>query len=113
MGSGKVGKIYSAHATYGHEGKLWSPWFFQKGGGSLYDLGVYDVTTLTGLLGPGTIGCGNVGDFFARSHCSSFTMDRPEDVKVTADDNTMLIMEHDNAVFSHVQTWIHLLQWVG
>src|SRR5208337_1897029 len=28
----------------------------------------------------------------------------PGDVFVTADDNTMLIMEHDNAVFSHVQT---------
>ena len=39
-----------AHGTYGHNGPTWSAWFFQKGGGPLFDLGVYNVTTLTGLL---------------------------------------------------------------
>ena len=52
MASGKIGKVTAAHGTYGHNGPSWSGWFYQKGGGSLYDLGVYNVTTFTGLLGP-------------------------------------------------------------
>jgi predicted dehydrogenase len=103
IASGKLGKVFSAHATYGHEGKLWSPWFFEKGGGSLYDLGVYNVGTLTGLLGP------------AKSVVAMYGISKPvrtvqphdgppQDVKVSADDNMMLIMEHESAVFSHIQT---------
>jgi predicted dehydrogenase len=103
IASGKVGKIFSAHATYGHEGKLWSPWFFEKGGGSLYDLGVYNVGTLTGLLGPARSVVGMYG--ISKPVRTVHPHDGPpQDVKVTADDNTMLIMEHDNAVFSHIQT---------
>jgi predicted dehydrogenase len=52
MASGKIGKVTAAHGTYGHNGPGWSGWFYEKGGGSLYDLGVYNVTTFTGLLGP-------------------------------------------------------------
>src|SRR5690348_3408188 len=49
---GKLGKISSAHAHYGHLGPTWSAFFYEKGGGSLPDLGVYNLATLTGLLGP-------------------------------------------------------------
>jgi len=103
IASGKLGKIYSAHATYGHEGKLWSRWFFQKGGGSLYDLGVYNVGTLTGLLGPArsVVGMYGVSTPLRTVHPHDGP---PGDVYVTSDDNTMLIIEHDNAVFSHIQT---------
>jgi predicted dehydrogenase len=103
IASGKLGKIYNAHAIYGHEGNLWSRWFFEKGGGAMYDLGVYNVGTITGLLGP------------ARSVVAMYGISKPirtvhphdgppGDVWVTADDNIMLTMEHDNAVFSHIQT---------
>jgi len=103
LASGKLGKVYSAHATYGHEGNLWSPWFFQKGGGSLYDLGVYNVTTLTGLLGPAKSVVGMYG--ISKPVRTVHPHDGPaQEVKVEADDNTMLIIEHDNAVFSHIQT---------
>ena len=109
IASGKVGKVFSAHAYYGHEGKLWSPWFFEKGGGSLYDLGVYSVGTLTGLLGPvkSVVGMYGISKPVRTVHPNQYVPPHegpPQDVKVTADDNTMLIMEHDNAVFSHVQT---------
>jgi predicted dehydrogenase len=103
IASGKLGKIYSAHATYGHEGKLWSRWFFQKGGGALYDLGVYNVGTLTGLLGPAKSVVGMFG--VSTPMRTVYPHDGPPgDVYVTSDDNTMLIIEHDNAVFSHIQT---------
>ena len=49
---GKLGRLASAHAHYGHTGPTWSAFFYEKGGGSLPDLGVYNIATLTGLLGP-------------------------------------------------------------
>jgi predicted dehydrogenase len=107
IASGKLGKIYSAHAVYGHgaanEHFPWSRWFLQKGGGALYDLGVYNVATLTGLLGPAKSVVGMYG--ISTPIRPVYPPDGPAgEVYVTADDNTMFIMEHDNAVFSHVQT---------
>src|SRR5438128_2196274 len=47
-----LGRVAAAHADYGHTGPDWSSFFYEKGGGSMPDLGVYNLTTLTGLLGP-------------------------------------------------------------
>jgi predicted dehydrogenase len=99
MASGKIGKVTAGHGTYGHGGPGWSGWFYQKGGGSLYDLGVYNVTTFTGLLGP-------VKEVVGMETIVNPTR-KVEDqgvVKVEADENTMLIMHHGNGVLSHVQT---------
>ena len=49
---GAIGHVAAAHATYGHLGPGWSAFFYEKLGGSMPDLGVYNMTTLTGLLGP-------------------------------------------------------------
>src|SRR6478735_1398075 len=49
---GKLGKVAAATAHYGHLGPTWSAFFYEKGGGSLPDLGVYNLASLTGLLGP-------------------------------------------------------------
>ena len=38
-------------SCYGHEGPTWSAFFYEKLGGSMPDLAVYNVTSLTGLLG--------------------------------------------------------------
>lgn len=99
LAGGKLGKVTAAHAHYGHEGKLWSAWFFQKGGGSLYDLGVYNVTSLTGLLGPAKAVVGMM------SICTpTRTLTDKTVVKVETPDNEMLIMDHGNGVLSHVQS---------
>ncbi len=97
--SGKIGRATAGHGTYGHGGPTWSAWFYEKGGGSLYDLGVYNVTTLTGLLGP-------VKEVVGMTAVMNKTrkVDDKGEVTVTADENTMLIMHHGNGVFSHVQT---------
>ena len=52
LASGALGRVASAHANYGHQGPDWSAFFYEKGGGSMPDLGVYNLTSLTGLLGP-------------------------------------------------------------
>jgi len=96
---GELGRVCAAHGAYGHGGPDWSAWFYQRGGGSLYDLGVYNVTTLTGLLGP-------VTEVTAMTDIVTplrRVADRGK-VLVEADDNTMLIMRHGPGVLSHVQT---------
>lgn len=95
---GKLGKVAAAHAHYGHTGPTWSAFFYEKGGGSLPDLGVYNIATLTGLLGP------------AKSVMAMTSIVNPErtvdnkgKIKVEAEDNAMLLMDHGKGVISHVQ----------
>lgn len=96
---GKMGKVAAAHAHYGHTGPTWSAFFYEKGGGSLPDLGVYNIATLTGLLGP------------AKSVVAMTSIVTPErtvdnkgKIKVEAEDNAMLLMDHGDGVISHVQS---------
>ncbi|HKH60378.1 MAG TPA: Gfo/Idh/MocA family oxidoreductase [Flavitalea sp.] len=95
---GKLGRVSSAHAHYGHLGPTWSAFFYEKGGGSLPDLGVYNLATLTGLLGPAKS---------VVAMTSIVTPDRTVDnkgtIKVEAEDNAMVLMDHGNGVISHVQ----------
>lgn len=95
---GKLGKVAAAHAHYGHTGPSWSAFFYEEGGGSLPDLGVYNIATLTGLLGP-------VKSVVAMT--SIITPERTVDDKgkipVKAEDNAMILMDHGNGVISHVQ----------
>jgi predicted dehydrogenase len=95
---GKLGKVAAAHAHYGHTGPSWSAFFYEKLGGSLPDLGVYNIATLTGLLGPAKS---------VVAMTSIVTKERKVDnkgkIKVEAEDNAMLIMDHGNGVLSHVQ----------
>jgi predicted dehydrogenase len=94
---GKLGRIASAHGQYGHTGPTWSAFFYEKGGGSMPDLGVYNMATLTGLLGP------------ARSVMAMTSIVNPErtvddkgKIKVVAEDNAHILLEHDKGVISHV-----------
>lgn len=95
---GKLGRVAAAHGHYGHTGPTWSAFFYEKGGGSMPDLGVYNLATLTGLLGP------------AKSVVAMTSIVNPErtvdnkgKIKVEAEDNAMIIMEHAKGVLSHVQ----------
>lgn len=95
---GTLGKVACAHAHYGHTGPTWSSFFYEKGGGSLPDLGVYNITSLTGLFGP------------ARSVVAMVNVITPTreidikgKIKVTEEDNAMVILEHDHGVLSHIQ----------
>jgi predicted dehydrogenase len=95
---GTLGKIAAAHAHYGHEGPGWSAFFYEKGGGSLPDLGVYNLASLTGLLGPAK-------SVVAMTSIITPTrkVDDKGSIKVEAEDNAMVLMEHEAGVISHVQ----------
>ena len=47
----EVGTIVNARARYGWAGPNWGKWYYETGGGPLFDLGVYNITSLTGLMG--------------------------------------------------------------
>jgi predicted dehydrogenase len=49
---GDIGKACLARARYGWAGPSWNEWFYKPGGGALFDLGVYCIASLAGLLGP-------------------------------------------------------------
>jgi predicted dehydrogenase len=94
---GKLGKVAAATAHYGHTGPSWSAFFYEELGGSLPDLGVYNLASLTGILGP------------AKSIMAITSIVTPErtvddkgKIKVIAEDNAMVIMDHGNGVLSHV-----------
>src|SRR5258706_1005478 len=94
---GKLGRVASAHAQYGHTGPSWSAFFYEKGGGSMPDLGVYNMATLTGLLGP------------AKSVMAMLSIVTPErtvddkgKIKVEAEDNAHVLLEHEKGKINHV-----------
>ena len=98
LAAGTLGRIASAHADYGHTGPTWSSFFYEKGGGSLPDLGVYNLTSLTGLLGPARAVVAMVSIV-----TPSRKIDGKGQIKVTEEDNAMVVLDHGNGVLSHVQ----------
>lgn len=95
---GKLGKVAAAHAHYGHTGPDWSAFFYEKGGGSLPDLGVYNLATLTGLLGPAKAVVAMTSVVTPTRRVSD-----KGDIRVEAEDNAMVLLDHGNGVLSHVQ----------
>ncbi len=95
---GRLGKVAAAHAHYGHLGPTWSAFFYEKGGGSLPDLGVYNLATLTGLLGPAKSVIAMTGIITPER-----TVDNKGKIKVEAEDNAMVIMDHGQGTLSHIQ----------
>jgi predicted dehydrogenase len=99
LASGALGRVAAAHADYGHEGPNWSSFFYEKGGGSMPDLMVYNLTSLTGLLGP------------ARYVSAMLSIVTPErditdkgKIEVTEEDNAMVLLDHGKGIISHVQS---------
>lgn len=98
IAAGELGAIASAKADYGHTGPDWSAFFYKEGGGSMPDLGVYNLTTLTGLLGP------------AKSVAAMTSIVTPTrkiyekgEITVEAEDNAMVLLDHGDAKISCVQ----------
>ncbi len=99
LAQGALGRVAAAHADYGHEGPNWSSFFYEKGGGSMPDLMVYNITSLTGLLGP------------AKHVTAMLSIVTPErdirekgKIKVTEEDNAMILLDHGKGVISHIQS---------
>ena len=100
-----IGKISLARARYGWAGPNWGEWYYQTGGGPLFDLGVYNITTLTGLLGP-------VKNITAKSSISNhFRKISGKRIKVNTDDNFQILLEFKNNCLAVVTTGFTMQQY--
>ncbi len=99
INEGNFGRISAAHGCYGHLGPSWSSFFYEKLGGSIPDLAVYNITSLTGLLGPAV-------SVLAMTNIISPTreIDNKGTVKVTEEDNSHILLEHQSGAISHIQS---------
>jgi predicted dehydrogenase len=95
---GDIGQPLQARALYGWEGPHWGKWFYEQGGGPLFDLGIYNIVSLTGLLGPAQRVSAMVG------------VARPERIvdgeliKVRSEDTAQVLIDFGNSVYGVVTT---------
>ena len=100
-----IGNVDLARARYGWAGPNWGKWYYNTGGGPLFDLGVYNITTLTGLLGP-------VKNIISKSSISKPTrIINGEKVKVKTDDNFQILLEFKNSCLAVVTTGFTMQQY--
>src|SRR4029434_7653583 len=49
---GAIGKIHSARGLYGNAGSTWAQWYHDGSVGPLAEVGIYNLKSLTAVLGP-------------------------------------------------------------
>jgi len=102
---GDIGKPCSARARYGWAGPWWSDWFYKEGGGCLFDLGVYCLTSLTGLLGPALRVSALTGVAVPERSINGRT------IRVEAEDNAQVLLDFGQACFGVVTSGFTLQQY--
>ncbi|MBI3867004.1 MAG: Gfo/Idh/MocA family oxidoreductase [Verrucomicrobia bacterium] len=103
--SGRIGKPCSARARYGWAGPSWADWFYKPGGGCLFDLAVYCVTSLTGLLGPVHRVMAMTGAAIPRRMIEG----RP--TAVEAEDNAQVLLDFGDRCFGVVTSGFTMQQY--
>lgn len=98
ISEGQIGDIKLARALYGWAGPWWGEWFYRPGGGALFDLGVYNVTSLCGFLGSVKSVTALVGTAIKERPVNGVMM------PVTADDNAHVLLDFGNEVYGSVTT---------
>ena len=104
---GDIGTPCSARARYGWSGPSWSDWFYRPGGGCLFDLGVYSLTSLTGLLGPVERVMAMAGVAIPERLVNGRM------VRVEAEDNAQVLLDFGAGAFGVVTTGFTIQQYRG
>lgn len=102
---GNIGTVLTARGFYGWSGPTWGRWFYEPGGGPMFDLGVYNVTTLTGLIGP----VKRITALSGIAVPNRIVDGRP--MEVQTDDNAQLLLDFGNARFGVVTTGFTIQQY--
>jgi len=109
---GDIGRVHLARALQGWSGPDWGQWFYRKGGGSLFDLGVYSITTLTGLIGPARRVTAFVGianpERVAEGETITAEADDNEQVLIDFGDQTYAVVTTGYTIQEHRRPWIEL-----
>jgi predicted dehydrogenase len=96
--AGEIGGLLTARGRYGWAGPDWGRWYYEPGGGALFDLGIYNVTSLCGFFGPARRVTAMTGVAIPER-----TVDgRP--IRVQADDNAHVLIDFGDARFAVVTT---------
>jgi predicted dehydrogenase len=96
--AGEIGGLLTARGRYGWAGPDWSRWFYEPGGGALFDLGVYNVTSLCGFFGPARRVTAMTGVAIPERIVGG------EPVRVRAEDNAHVLIDFGDARFAVVTT---------
>jgi predicted dehydrogenase len=96
--AGEIGRLLLARARYGWSGPDWGRWFYEPGGGALFDLGVYNVTALCGFFGPAQRVTAMAGVAIPERVVEGATM------RVQAEDNAHVLIDFGEARFASVTT---------
>jgi predicted dehydrogenase len=103
---GEIGTVASARGRYGWSGPSWSKWFYEPGGGAIFDLGVYAITTLTGLLGPVRRVSAMTGIAVPKRD-----IDGAGAQQVAAEDNAQILLDFGSSAFAVVTTGFTIQQY--
>lgn len=110
---GAIGEVAFARSRSSHAGPAamnWPTdpaWFYEKGAGALRDMGVYGITEVTGILGPAKRVMAMSGITRAKRKVRGGPFDGTE-VAVTADDNTLLVVDFGGSVFAFIDATFNL-----
>jgi predicted dehydrogenase len=110
---GAIGKVAFVRSRSSHAGPAamsWPAdpaWFYERGAGALRDMGVYGITEVTGILGPARRVMAMSGITRGTRTVRGGAFDGTE-VTVTADDNTLLLVDFGNSVFAVVDATFNL-----
>lgn len=111
---GVVGKVAFARVRSSHGGAAayaWPAdptWFYQKGSGPLFDMGVYGIHEITGILGPAK----RVVAYSGRTAPTRVVRAGPfagKVIDVTADDNVLLMLDFGESTFAVVDGSFNVL----
>jgi predicted dehydrogenase len=94
--AGAIGDVVLARARYGWSGPWWGRWFYERGGGSLFDLGVYNLTSLCGIMGSVQRVTALVGTAIPRRVVEGEPMD------VQVDDNAHVLLDFGQSRFASI-----------
>ncbi|MCI0624127.1 MAG: Gfo/Idh/MocA family oxidoreductase [Acidobacteria bacterium] len=94
--SGAIGRVHSARGLYGNAGSTWARWYHESKTGPLGDLGIYNLKSLTALLGP-------VTEVLA-AEATAVALRQLEDGVITHPDPDVshLILRHEGGALSSV-----------
>lgn len=104
---GDIGRVVSARGRYGWAGPWWSDWFYRPGGGPLLDLGIYNVTSLTGILGPARRVMAMASTAIPEREVNG------ERVRVEVEDTAQVLIEHEGGGLAAVTTGFTIQQYRG